>query len=149
MVDARNRQVHFHGISFAPPETLIDTSVLSFIDRQGTPTLSLTVAQEQHTGGAAALKVYVDGQQRAAQQAVPGYAVLAQSERTVGGARAWLVEGSAPSPGRKRQVIQLYVLDAARERVFVVTATAVTGDAARARDAIEHIATTFTLEGNA
>ena len=149
MVDALTDHVRFHGARFAPPTTLIDTSVLSFVDRTGTPTLSLTVAQEPHAGGASALKVYVDEQQRAAQQAVPGYATLAQTERKVGGALAWLGERSAPSPGKKRQVIQLYVLDAARGRVFVVTATAVEADAARARAAVERIANTFTLEGTA
>lgn len=149
MVDQRMDRVHFHGARFAPPPSLLDTSVLSFVDRAGSPSLSLTVAQEALVGGAPALKVYVEEQQRAAQQAVPGYAAIARDQRTVGGAAAWLVEGTAPSPGKKRVVIQLYVLDAPHACVFVVTATAAASDAAHARAAVEHIAAGFTLEGGA
>jgi hypothetical protein len=148
MADTTNAPVRFHGASFAPPGTLVDTSVLSFVDKVGTPTLSLTIAQDTLTGGEQALKVYVDDQQRAAQKAVPGYAMTGLTERNVAGAAAVLVEGQAPSPGKKRHVSQLYVLDAARERVFVVTATCADTDAVRAKDAVEQLAKTFKLEGS-
>lgn len=149
MADSRADQVRFHGARFTAPPQLVDTSVLSFVDTVGAPSVSLTIAQERLAGGAPALTVYVDDQQRAAQRAVPGYAMVARTERTVGGAAAILVEGSAPSPGKKRRVLQLYVLDAPRARVFVITATAAEADAARARAAIEHLAADFTLEGKA
>ncbi|MCC7073618.1 MAG: DcrB-related protein [Deltaproteobacteria bacterium] len=148
MADSRAAQVLFHGARFSAPPALTDTSVLSFVDHVGTPSLSLTVAQERLSGGAPALTVYVDEQQRAAQKAVPGYAMVARTERSVGGAAALLVEGSAPSPGKKRRVLQLYVLDAPHERVFVVTATAAEAEVARARAVVEHVATGFTLEGS-
>ena len=141
--------ITFHGARFAPPRALVDTSVLSFVDKPGAPALSLTVATDALTGGAQALKVYVDDQQRAAQKAVPGYAATSTVEKQVAHAPAFVVEGQAPSPGRTRVVVQLYVLDARRERVFVVTATGVQSELARVRAAVDEIAQTFSLEGSA
>ncbi len=149
MADSRADHVRFRGARFPVPPALQDTSVLSFVDQLGTPTLSLTVAHEHLTGGAPALSVYVDDQQRAAQKAVPGYAMVTRTDRTVGGAAAVLVEGSAPSPGKKRRVLQLYVIDAPGERVFVITATTAESEVARARAAVEHLAAGFTFEGSA
>ena len=137
--------VAFHSARFSAPPSMEDTSVLSFVDRVASPTMSLTVATEALARGAASFRVYVDEQQRAAQRAVPGYAAASTQERTVGGAQAFVVEGIAPSPTKPRRVIQLYVLDAARDRVFVVTATAQDAEAQRARDAIDHVARTFSI----
>lgn len=142
----RPEGIRFHAARFSAPPALTDTSVLSFVDNPSAPAVSLTVAQEALAGGQPAFKVYVDEQQRAAQKAVPGYATTHTAERTVSGAPGFFVEGVVPSAGRGRRVLQLYVLDETRGRVFVVTATAADADAARARSALQHIEESFVLE---
>jgi hypothetical protein len=137
--------IHFHSARFEPPAGWVDNSVLSFVDRANAPGLSLTVAQEALTGGEPALAAYVADQQRAAQKAVPGYASVSTTARKIANAPALFVEGTAPSAARTRRVVQLYVLDAPRDRVFIVTATAGDADAARLRDAVEHVGKTFQL----
>lgn len=138
------------GLTFTLPPTMIDQSVLTFVDKA--QTISVTISQERLEGGKPALLKYVTEQLADIQRAVPGYAVTAQTERAAGG------KGTAGMPGihvqaqvvtggaaKKRFQHQLYALDEKRQRVFIATVTAIDGNAGQASELLDALAASMTV----
>ncbi len=131
----RFADVSYRGLRFAQPVGLVDTSVLTFVDRPQAPTVSLAFSQQALSGGTPALLRYVREQLSIVLGSVAGYAVTQQRDAHVADAAAVVVDAVAP----ERVVFQLYALDAARGRVVVVTVSAQKHDAARARAAFDDV----------
>lgn len=132
-------RVAWNGLSFSLPSTMIDQTVLSFVDK--TQTVSVTVSQERLEGGRPALLRYVTEQLADIQSAVPGYAVTSQTERSAGVLPGLHVEAHVMpvggAAGKKRLQHQLYVLDEGHSRVFIATVTAIDGNAAQRNELLE------------
>lgn len=134
------RKISWDGLQFALPESMIDQTVLTFVDRNDAPSVSVTVSQERLVGGKPALLHYVTAQMQDIQRAVPGYAVASQAERAAGRLPTIHVHAHVAGAGKKRVQHQLYALDEQSARVFVVTVTAHESHAAQASALVEELA---------
>ncbi len=140
-------RVAWNGLAFSLPSTMIDQTVLSFVDKA--QAVSVTVSQEKLEGGRPALLRYVSEQLADIQSAVPGYAVTSQTERKAGALPGLHVEAQVlpvgGAAGKKRLQHQLYVLDEERNRVFIATVTAIDGNATQASELLDALATSISV----
>lgn len=143
------RTLSYADITFPLPAGMVDQTVVTFVDRADSPTTSVTVSQEPLAGGSAALLRYVGEQLDEMKRGVPGYAVVKQEERALGGARGLHVEAAVKNASGKRVQHSLYVLDEARARVVIATVTAQESASARARELVDDIARGLKLGGAA
>lgn len=140
-------RVSWNGLAFALPSTMVDQTVLTFVDK--TQTVSVTVSQDKLEGGRPALLRYVSEQLGDIQSAVPGYAVTSQTEKSAGVLPGIHVQAQvlpvAGAAGRKRFQHQLYVLDEGNARVFIATVTAIDGNAAQASELLDALASSIAV----
>jgi hypothetical protein len=146
------RKKTWDGLAFALPSTMIDQTVLTFVDKA--QAVSVTISQEKLEGGRPALLRYVTEQLADIQSAVPGYVVTSQTERSAGVLPGIHVQahvlpaGVGPSGapvGKKRLQHQLYALDEGNSRVFIATVTAIDGNATQASELLEALASSITV----
>lgn len=141
-------RISWNGLAFALPPSMIDQTVLTFVDKA--QAVSVTVSQEKLEGGRPALLRYVSEQLADIQSAVPGYAVTSQTERSAGAGATALpgihVEAQVVpmGAGKKRWQHQLFVLDESKSRVFIATVTAIDGNAAQATELLDAMAASIT-----
>lgn len=141
--------VSYADLSFPLPSSMVDQTVLSFVDKAEAPTTSVTVSQEALAGGKAALLRYVGAQLDEMKRGVPGYAVLKQEERALGGVSGLHVEAVVKNAAGHRVQHSLYILDEPRGRVIIATVTAHESSSARARELVDGIAGGLKLGGKA
>lgn len=141
--------VSYADIHFPLPGGMVDQTVVSFVDKADAPTTSVTMTQERLAGGKAGLLRYVSAQLDEMKRGVPGYAVIKQGERSMGGASGLHVEATVQNASGKRVQHSLYVLDETRSRVVIATVTAHESASARARELVDGIASGLKLGGNA
>jgi hypothetical protein len=135
-----NRTITWDGVSFSLPTSMVDQTVLTFVDKGDAPSVSVTMSQEKLEGGKPALLRYVTDQVRDIQRAVPGYAVVNQGERAAGALPAIHVHATVAGAGRKRVQHQLYALHEKGARVLVVTVTAHESHATQAGALVDQLA---------
>ena len=86
----------WNGLSFELPASVVDQTVLSFVDNPEAPSFTVTVSKDFR--GDAPFAVYVKGQVDDLVRALPGYASTSQEDHTVNGRAAIVVEHKARSP---------------------------------------------------
>jgi hypothetical protein len=136
-------RVTWNGLSFSLPSTMIDQTVLTFVDKA--QQVSVTVSQEKLEGGRPALLRYVNEQLADIQSAVPGYIVSSQTERSAGVLPGLHVEAQVTGAGKKRLQHQLFVLDEGRNRVFIASVTAIEGNATQANELLDALASSISV----
>jgi hypothetical protein len=141
------RTISWDGLRFALPARMIDHTVLTFVDHADSPSVSVTVAQEQLEGGKPALLRYVTEQLKDIERAVPGFAVVSQGEHGGGSLPAIRVSSTVAGAGRKRVQHQLYALDEPSGRVVIATVTAHEGSSAQAQALLDEVARSLQAGG--
>lgn len=131
------------GLSFSLPSTMIDQTVLTFVDKA--QAVSVTISQEKLEGGRPALLRYVSEQLADIARAVPGYTVTSQTERSAGVLPGIHVQATVTGTGKKRFQHQLYCLDEGRHRVFVASVTAIEGSTVQAQDLVDALANSIAV----
>ena len=86
----------WNGLSFEIPSSVVDQTVLSFVDNPEAPTFTVTVSKDIR--GDAPFAAYVKAQLDDLVRALPGYASTSQEEQSVNGRAALVVEHKARSP---------------------------------------------------
>ena len=134
-------EVRWDGVSFSLPPSMIDQTVLTFVDKA--QAVSVTMSQEPLAGGRPALLRYVSEQLADIARAVPGYTVISQGERSTGALPGIHVQASVTGAGKKRWQHQLYFLEDKRARVLIATVTAIDGNASKATELVDAIASSL------
>lgn len=110
----------WNGLSFELPSSVVDQTVLSFVDNPDAPTFTVTVSKDAR--GDAAFPAYVKGQLDDLVRALPGYASSSQEDQSVNGHAAVVVEHKARSPqGTTMRQRQAYVDLGAWVAILAVT----------------------------
>ena len=83
----------WNGLTFELPASVVDQTVLSFVDNPDAPTFTVTLSRD--TRGEAPFAAYVKGQLDDLVRALPGYASTSQEDSPVNGHAAVVVEHKA------------------------------------------------------